>query len=64
MLTGSNLLKHQQAISSTWPRDVLAQRNAHLAKEIVQRAVSHRNGRLPLSRLLCSSLTLQAADLG
>ena len=54
----------QQAISSTWPRDVLAQRNAHLAKEIVQRAVSHRNARLPLLRLLCAPRTLQAADLG
>ena len=43
---------------------MLAQRNAHLAREIVQRAVSHRNRRLPLSRLLCSALTLQAADLG
>ena len=53
-----------QAICSTWPRDVVAQRNAHLAREIVQRAISHRNGRTPLSRLLCTPLVLDAADLG
>lgn len=43
---------------------MLAQRNAHLAREIVQRAISHRNGRRPLSRLLCAPLVLGAADLG
>jgi len=43
---------------------VLAQRNAHLAHELVERAISHRNRRLPMARLLASSLTLGAADLG
>ena len=32
----------QQAICATWPRDVIALRNAHLAAELVQRAISNR----------------------
>lgn len=35
----------QQAICSTWSRDVLAMRNAHLATELVERAISNRNCR-------------------
>lgn len=54
----------QIALSATWSRDVLAMRNAHLASELVQRAVTHRNGRLALPRLLSAPLILSAADLG
>ena len=53
-----------QALCSTWPRDVLTKRNAHLAFELVQRAISKRNGRLSLSRLLASPLTLSQLDFG
>ena len=54
----------QIALSATWSRDVLAMRNAHLASELVQRAVTHRTGRLALPRLLSAPLILSAADLG
>ena len=54
----------QAALSATWPRDVLAMRNAHLASELVQRAISHRNQRVALPRLLTLPPTLSAADLG
>lgn len=49
----------QQAICSTWSRDVLAMRNAHLASELVQRAISNRNcrcarpARVKAGRMLC-----------
>ena len=33
-----------------WPRDVIALRNAHLAAELVQRAISNRNKRMALPR--------------
>ena len=54
----------QSALCATWARDVLALRNAHLAGELVQRAVTHRNRRLPMQRLLASTLSLSSADLG
>ena len=54
----------QQAICATWPRDVIALRNAHLAAELVQRAISNRNKRMALPRLLCAPLALSEADLG
>ena len=61
---GLQLADLQAALCATWARDVLAARNAHLAGELVQRAISHRNRRLPMQRLLASSLTLTGADLG
>lgn len=33
----------QQALCTTWSRDVLSMRNAHLSTELVQRAISTRN---------------------
>ena len=36
--------------------DVIALRNAHLAAELVQRAISNRNKRMALPRLLCAPL--------
>ena len=61
---GVGLAELQSALCATWPRDVLAMRNAHLAAELVQRAITHRNGRLALPRLLSAPLQLSAADLG
>jgi transcriptional regulator with AAA-type ATPase domain len=61
---GLGLADLQSALCATWPRDVLAMRNAHLAAELVQRALSHRNARLPLPRLLAAPPALTAADLG
>ena len=61
---GLGLPDLQAALSSTWARDVLAQRNAHLASELVQRGVTNRNRRLPISRLLSSPPLLLASDLG
>ena len=43
---------------------MIALRNAHLAAELVQRAISNRNKRMPLPRLLCAPLALSEADLG
>ena len=34
----------QQSLCATWPREVLAMRNGHVARELVQRAISARNG--------------------
>ena len=56
-------LSPERAAVQKWAKK-LALRNAHLASELVQRAISHRNGRLPLARLLAAPLTLTAADLG
>ena len=44
------------------PGDVIALRNAHLARELAQRAISSRNARLPLSRLQGSPLLLTEDD--
>ena len=54
----------QAALCGTWARDVLAMRNAHLADELVQRAITNRNRRLPLSALLTAPPRLGACDLG
>lgn len=54
----------QAALCSTWSRDVLAMRNAHLAEELVQRAISARNRRIPLGQLLASPLLLGEVDFG
>ena len=43
---------------------MIALRNAHLAAELVQRAISNRNKRMALPRLLCAPLALSEADLG
>ena len=43
---------------------MIALRNAHLARELAQRAISSRNARLPLSRLQGSPLLLTEPDLG
>ena len=37
----------QQSLCATWPREVLAMRNGHVARELVQRAISARNGSAP-----------------
>ena len=52
------------ALCSTWARDVLAMRNAHLASELVERSVTNRNRRLPISALLAAPPLLIASDLG
>jgi hypothetical protein len=54
----------QSALSATWARDVLAMRNAHLSGELVERAMSARNRRLPMASLLAQPPTLHASDLG
>lgn len=54
----------ETALVSTWPRDVIAMRNAHLARELAQRTVSSRNAHLPLGKLLSSTLTITEGNLG
>ena len=64
MASGLNVATLQQALCTTWPREVLAMRNGHLARELVQRAISKRNSRLPIKRLMRAPLLLAEADLG
>jgi hypothetical protein len=61
---GLGLADLQAALCATWPRDVLAMRNAHLASELVDRALCHRNGRLSLTQVMSAAPTVRAADLG
>ena len=61
---GVGVRELQQALCSTWSRDVLSMRNAHLPTELVQRAISTRNRRLPLSTLLRAPLILSEPDFG
>jgi DNA polymerase III delta prime subunit len=61
---GVSVRSLESAMVSTWPRDVITMRNAHLARELAQRTVSSRNALLPLGKLLSSTLTITGDNLG